>query len=375
MQIKKYLAPTLKEALDQMKSELGVEAIVLSTRVISGNGKQGAQKQYEVQAGIENSLPAKTVRPKLIDKIIDDNPKDTIEELKKLRDKVYPHFEKPLRIEKETKEKLKERDINLRLKEIKEDLLLKEILPSVADKIIGQVSLQSEFIKNGSLNNHIISTIASILHTSNFEVKKKRKQKVVSLVGPTGVGKTTCIAKLAVISKIFHKLDIGIITVDTFRLGAIDQLKIFAEISNVDLLVCYEAVELPKLLNKFKKKDLIFIDTAGRSQNNRASINEIKNFLSKVEIDDTFLVLSSTASTRNLMDVIKKFQPLNFNGLIFTKLDEAAAFGNILNISCKINIPMMFLTNGQVIPDDIIAADSEFIAKMIFEGRLSVFIR
>lgn len=371
MQIKKYLAPTLKEALDQMKSELGVEAIVLSTRVISGNGKQGAQKQYEVQAGIENSLPAKTVRPKLIDKIIDDNPKDTIEELKKLRDKVYPHFEKPLRIEKETKEKLKERDINLRLKEIKEDLLLKEILPSVADKIIGQVSLQSEFIKNGSLNNHIISTIASILHTSNFEVKKKRKQKVVSLVGPTGVGKTTCIAKLAVISKIFHKLDIGIITVDTFRLGAIDQLKIFAEISNVDLLVCYEAVELPKLLNKFKKKDLIFIDTAGRSQNNRASINEIKNFLSKVEIDDTFLVLSSTASTRNLMDVIKKFQPLNFNGLIFTKLDEAAAFGNILNISCKINIPMMFLTNGQVIPDDIIAADSEFIAKMIFEGRLS----
>jgi flagellar biosynthesis protein FlhF len=374
MQIKKYLAPTLKEALDQMKSELGVEAIVLSTRVISGDNKPGSKKQYEVLVGIENALPKKTERPKLVDKIIDDNPKDTIEELKKLKDRVYPHQEKSIRESKtalEVTEKIKKKDINSRLKEIKDDLLFKEILPSFADKIIGQVSQQLEFIKNGNLNNHIISTIASLLHTSNFEVKKKKKQKVVSLIGPTGVGKTTCIAKLAVISKIFHKLDIGIITVDTFRLGAIDQLKIFAEISNVDLLVCYEAAELPKLLNKFKKKDLIFIDTAGRSQNNKASINEIKSFLSKAEIDDIFLVLSSTGSTRNLMDVVKKFQALNFNGLIFTKLDEAAAFGNILNVSYKIDTPIMFLTNGQVIPDDIIAADSEYIAKMIFEGSLS----
>jgi flagellar biosynthesis protein FlhF len=355
MQIKKYLAPTLKEALNQMKIELGVEAVVLSTRVIPAETSQGTKKQYELLVGIENTMPDKNIRPKLIDKIIEDNPKDTIEELKRLKDRVFPHQVKA----------------DIKTEQVKSDLLLKEILPSIADKIIGQVSLQSEFIKNGNLENHIISTIASLLHTSNFEVKKKRKQKVVSVVGPTGVGKTTCIAKLAVISKIFHKLDIGIITIDTFRLGAIDQLKIFAEISNVDLLVCYEAAELPKMLNKFKKKDLIFIDTAGRSQNNRASINEIKSFLSKVEVDDTFLVLSSTGSTRNLLDVVKKFQPLNFNGLIFTKLDEAAAFGNILNVSGKTNTPLMFLTNGQVIPDDIIAADSEFVAKMIFEGSLS----
>jgi flagellar biosynthesis protein FlhF len=374
MQIKKYIALTLKDALDQLKNELGNDAVVLSTRVIPGEAGSGISKQYEVLAGIENNSEKKSAKPKLFDKIIDDNTGDAIEELKTLKDKVFPRserFKKETSFNKPIAEKSKFSSIATRLKEIKEDLLVKEIYPSVTNKIIDQVSQQADFIKSNNLDDHILSTIASLLHTSNFEVKKKGNQKLVALVGPTGVGKTTCIAKLALISKIFHKLDIGIITLDTFRLGAIDQLKIFSEISNVDMLVCYEAADLPKTLNKFKKKDLVFIDTAGRSQNNAATINEIKKSLSVIDINETFLVLSSTSSTRNLLDVIKKFQPLNFNGLIFTKLDEAAAFGSILNVCSKVETPIKFLTNGQVIPDDIIAADDEFIAKMIYDGSIS----
>jgi flagellar biosynthesis protein FlhF len=374
MQIKKYIALTLKDAMDQLKNELGSEAVVLSTRVIPGEPDSKITKQYEVLAGIENSPEKKADKPKLFDKIIDDNTSDTIEELKNLKDKVFPRSERLKRemvIKKSVGEKPKIANIASRLKEIKEDLLVKEIYPSLTNKIIEQISGQVDFIKSNNLENHVVSTIASLLHTSNFEVKKKGNQKVVALVGPTGVGKTTCIAKLALISKIFHKLDIGIITLDTFRLGAIDQLKIFAEISNVDMLVCYEADDLPKILNKFKKKDLVFIDTAGRSQNNITTINEIKKSLAQLDINEIFLVLSSTSSTRNLLDVIKKFQPLKFNGLIFTKLDEAAAFGSILNVCSKVEVPIKFLTNGQVIPDDIIAADDEFIAKMIYNGSIS----
>ncbi|MCX6151042.1 MAG: flagellar biosynthesis protein FlhF [Ignavibacteriales bacterium] len=373
MQIKKYLAPTLKEALEQLKNELGDDAVVLSTRVVTSNTNTGTKKQYEVVAGTESNRPKETAHPKLVDTIIDDNPKNTIEELQRLKDKVFPHHEKPkkeIKIENLKSERIKNAVTPAKLKEIKEDLLVKEIFPSVVNKIVDQLSQQSDFIKSGNIDENIVSTIASLVRSANFEVKKSKEPKVVSLVGSTGVGKTTCIAKLAVISKIFHMLDIGIITIDTFRLGAIDQLKIFAEISNVELLVCYEPTDLKKLVNKFKKKDLIFIDTAGRSQNNTASINEMKKFLSSIEIDETFLVLSSTASTRNLLDVIKKFQPLNFTGLIFTKLDESAAFGNILNVSSKVETPIKFLTNGQVIPDDIIAADSDFIAKMIFTGNI-----
>jgi len=370
MQIKKYLAPSLKEALDQLKNELGDEAVVLSTRVVNVESKQGAKKQYEVIAGIEIKTAEKSSRPKLVDKIIGDDTEHSENEIKKLQEKVFPalHIEK--KQAKQETEKSKPNHITpAKLKKIKECLLLKEVFPSIANKIVEQLSSQAEFVGNGNFENHIISSIASLIHTSDFEVKKKKSTKVVALVGPTGVGKTTCIAKLAVISKIFHKLDIGIISLDTFRLGAIDQLKIFSEISNVDLLVGYEPDDVPKLVNKFRKKDLIFIDTAGRSQNNAASLKEIKKFLSMVQLDELFLVLSSTNSTRNLLDVIKKFQDLNFTGLIFTKLDEAAVYGNILNVTGKIEIPIKFLTNGQVIPDDIIAADAQYIAKIIHTGN------
>lgn len=370
MQIKKYLAPSLKEALEQLKKELGEEAVVLSTRVVNSEDGHGGKKQYEVIAGIETKATDKAERPKLVDRIIGDDDGHSEKELKKLQEKVFPalHHEKKQTVHEP--EKRKTNPITpLKLKKIKEDLLIKEVFPSLANKIIDQLSSQAEFVGNGNFENHIISSIASLIHTSDFEIKRKKSPKIVALVGPTGVGKTTCIAKLAVISKIFHKLDIGIISLDTFRLGAIDQLKIFSEISNVDFLVGYEATDVPKLVNKFKKKDLIFIDTAGRSQNNAASLKEIKKSLSLVHVDELFLVLSSTNSTRNLLDVIKKFHDFSFTGLIFTKLDEAAVYGNILNVTGKVDIPIKFLTNGQVIPDDIIAADPQYIAKIIHNGN------
>jgi len=210
-----------------------------------------------------------------------------------------------------------------------------------------------------------------MIPTSNFEVKKSKKPTIVSLVGPTGVGKTTCIAKLAVISKILHNLDVGLISIDTYRLGALDQLKIFSEISAIDFFVAYEPSDMVSLISKMRKKDLIFIDTVGRSQNQPSQLKGIQDFLSTVKMDDTYLVLNSTATSKNLIDVAEKFKSLNYNGLIFSKLDEAVTFGNILNITYKFDTPIKYLTNGQVIPDDIIAADPDFIANMIYSGKIT----
>jgi len=124
-------------------------------------------------------------------------------------------------------------------------------------------------------------------------------------------------------------------------------------------------------VRKFKTKDLIFIDTVGRSQNNLELLKDIKQFISSVKVDETFLVLNSTSSLKTMLDIAEKFELFNYNGLIFTKLDESVSFGNLLNLSSTIEVPIKFLTNGQTIPDDIIAADSDFVANLVISGKLN----
>jgi flagellar biosynthesis protein FlhF len=148
-------------------------------------------------------------------------------------------------------------------------------------------------------------------------------------------------------------------------------LRIFSEISNIELKVANEAGEMADIINKFRKKDLIFIDTAGRSQNNIQQLYETKEFLNAAQVDETYLVVSSTSSTKLLLDVLNKYKQFNYNSVIYTKIDEAVTFGSILNVAVKKNVPISFLSNGQVIPDDIIAADSEFIANMIYTGKIN----
>lgn len=365
MQIKKYFAPTLKEALENMKRELGEEAIVLSTRTLEGNPKVGQERMFEITAGLdsESIVPDKEV----------EQPKKSFEdELRKMSER----FEKKPQANKLFQDRIaaykknEEKDNELSEK-VKEILIERDVDSKYVNKILKQFDEYAAFINETNYEQYILSTIAALIPTSGFELQKKGFPKIISLVGPTGVGKTTCIAKLAVISKILHNLDIGLISIDTYRLGAIDQLKIFSEISNIDFGVAYEPTDLVKLVEKYKKKDLIFIDTAGRSQNNTLLLEDIKKFTSCIKIDETYLVLNSSASGKTLMDVAEKFNILNYSSLIFTKLDEAVTYGAIFNIANEMKVPIKYLTNGQTIPDDILAADPEFIANLIYSGRIN----
>lgn len=374
MQIKKFVASTLKEALDNLRTELGENALVLSSRVVDDKSAIGHRKVFEVVAGIDdngskiefinsnskNDKPSKDKFDIEIDKL-----KKAILSTKKIENSET----KPSSKAGPVKENLLK--LNETFERISKELINNDVSASIVKMITSQVSSQLPMMKNNNIDKFYLSTISSLILTKDFEVKKSDRTKIISVVGPTGVGKTTCIAKLALISKIIHKLNVGIISLDTYRLGALDQLKIFSEISEIDFLVAYKPEEISALLNKFKKKDLVFLDTAGRSQNNGKMLSEIQNSLAQIQIDETLLVLSLTNSTKNLFDVAKKFEPLKYNGIIFTKLDEAASFGNIINVVNKFNVPVKFLTNGQTIPDDIIAADSDFIANIIFTGKFN----
>lgn len=369
MQIKKYSAPTLREATELMKEELGEEALILSTHVIPGDVYAGRDKTFEITAGVDGvpgnyskySTPAAAP--------IRNSANSFQNELEAIRQKVYVGTRE--KIKPAAKEVKNSKDILDKLKKTLDVLYNNEVDKSIISFIVKQVKEYKSFLKNTDIQKYVVSTLASMIPTYNFEIKKRENPYLVSFVGPTGVGKTTCVAKLAVISKILHNLDVGLITIDTFRLGAIDQLRIFSDISNVELNVVYELEDIPAALNKLKKKDIIFIDTAGRSQNNINSLKKTKEFLDRLNVDETFLVLNSTSSSRNLVDVAKKFDVFDYKAMIFSKLDEAISFGNIVNVANKTNKPVSFLTNGQVIPDDIISADADYIAKLIYSSQVT----
>lgn len=372
MQIKKFVAFTLKEASAQMKSELGSEAIILSTRVFEDANSGVKKKMFEIVAGIDSKIS-----PGIETSILQPKSKETSfdKELKKLSEKIY----NPLLNSKEGKQtefKSKkpaahENFLEREIKEIVDVLIYREVQKSIVTVILNQLKKYKSVLNTTNLDSYVLSSIASMVPTLAFELKKRGSPKIVSLVGPTGVGKTTCIAKLAVISKILQNLDVGLISIDTYRLGAIDQLRTFSEISDIELLVAYEPAEMPELIKKLKKKDIIFIDTAGRSQKNASNLEKTNEFLNAAGSHESFLVLSATSSSKNLIDVADRFKIFNYNAVMFTKLDEAVSYGNILNTAVATSAPITFLTNGQTIPDDIISADSDFIAKMILTGKVS----
>jgi flagellar biosynthesis protein FlhF len=370
MQIKKYIAPSLKEATQQMKIELGIDAIILGTRVLESDKRFGLKKMYEITAGIDQ--PSKSNFESNIGQNIPPS-ENYNSELDSLTKKIYHNTEMPL-LSDERKNRNYKADSSVKtfereITQIAETLQLHEIQKNISNTLIKHLSNSSGFVDESGLENYLLSTMASMIPTTSFKVNKKKTHKI-ALVGPTGVGKTTCIAKLAVISKIIHKLNVGLISIDTYRLGAIDQLRIFSEISDIEMAVAYDPEEIPKLIKKFKSKDLIFIDTVGRSQNSKKSLEAIKQHLVAAQVDETVLVVSATSSTRTLNDVAEKFKDLKYSSVIFSKVDEAVTYGNIMNLAVTQNLPVMFLTNGQVIPDDIVSVNPAFLANLVYTGKL-----
>ncbi len=369
MKIKKIKGKNLRDATERVKNEFGDDAIILSSKIYED---EITNKQiFELTVGID-------AEPEIDkDDISEEGREEIVQELeKKLRtvhgeegvitiapSKGIPKFS----VSSPENEKVTKKD----LKEVIELLKIMEVDVEIIKIVMDHLKNSKVLLTKANLKKHVLAILSSMINTTKLNIKKSSEPTIVAVVGPTGVGKTTCIAKLAAITKILHKLEVGIVTIDTYRLGAIDQLKIFSEISDIDLLVAYELKDVPAILEKFKDKDLILIDTVGRSQKNRNELATIKSFLRKFKPKETYLALSSTSSKKNLFDVSERFKIFDYTALIFTKVDEAVDFGNLLNVSLNMASPIVYLTNGQVIPDDIIAAESDFIAKIIYSGRLN----
>jgi len=379
MHIKKYRAASLKEATQIMKSELGSEALILGTKVVADEN-DSRLKLYEITAGVDKFEIAEETKAKVIKQNLSQS-NSFADEMKNMSAKIYQQNQNQKqrisetygvtpKVENEVETPKAKPVENDRMKAIIKNLTEREVQKSVVLSIMEQLKKYKNFLSKDNLENYVQTCLGSLILTKTLDLNVKKQNKVIALVGPTGVGKTTTIAKLALIAKIIHKLDVGLISIDTYRLGAIDQLKSFADVSHTDFLVAYEPSEMPALMKKFSKKDIVFIDTVGRNHKNDAQLKTNLDFLEAVKIDETFLVLSATSSTRNLIEIAKKFKIFNYGAFIMSKIDEAVVHGNIINLSTKTGSPIAFLTNGQTIPDDIISADKDYIANLIYTGQL-----
>lgn len=190
------------------------------------------------------------------------------------------------------------------------------------------------------------------------------EQRIVVLMGPTGVGKTTTIAKLAANFSLIGAKKVGLITVDTYRIAAVEQLKTYAEIIGIPVQVAYSPRDLKDGITKMGDRDLILIDTAGRSQNNQLQIAELKNYLDGIHAE-IHLVISATTKTADVDQIIRSFSQLPIDRVIVTKLDETTAYGVILHACYQAGAPLAFVTTGQGVPEDIDVADGEKIAQLI----------
>lgn len=404
MVIKRYIVNNMNEAITRIRYELGSNAVIISQRKIRKPGIKGffSNKVIEVTAAVDNSKVDEGIE--VIKKAINkSNIKNDYEEKIEGRKSFYESKQEDKvetnKFNREKEVEFKSREAEVKTKEILEvKETVKEKEPSKEKEILSQIDemkgLLNLLIKddkneieedstlirlksldiNENIANYLISDMESV-EDKNKEIKmrvskmvetiKPKSKGVVVLVGPTGVGKTTTIAKLAGRFALMEKKKVGLITIDTYRIGAVEQLKTYAEIMGIPFRVVINPKDMNEAVKSMNDCEMILVDTTGRSSKNTMQIVELRAYIDRLEEKEVHLVISGTTKNSDIKAIIEGYKPLGFESLIITKLDETTTYGPILNILDMSNKPIAYITEGQSVPDDIKEADKEYIVNLI----------
>jgi flagellar biosynthesis protein FlhF len=405
MLIKRYIVNNMNEAMTRIRYELGKDAVIISQRKMRKPGISGffSKKVIEVTAAVENpkkdedtsiqsSLDA--IRRLMNEEVSVSNNNRVNNTGNNRVNNTGAHDKSKSKINKEQEIHIEEEmstiapklakkeNIDLRQESsshsFSQDGLIKEMLemknmlnemmnssPSVTPK---KSKLQI-LLENNDLNEKSIKRILTTLKSINEEITESEKAKmviekmiqlsrpkmsgVVVLVGPTGVGKTTTIAKLAGRLALIEKKKVGLITIDTYRIGAVEQLRTYADIMNLPFKVVLTTKEMETAVDSMSDCDVVLIDTTGRSSKNAMQISELRAFVDKANTTNIHLVISCTTKNKDINAIVEGFKGLNYNNVIITKLDETSTYGSIINILDCAGKPLSFITTGQSVPDDI----------------------
>jgi flagellar biosynthesis protein FlhF len=249
------------------------------------------------------------------------------------------------------------------------DLIDAEVDESIAREWIDEIRREgnSRVLSDPALTKvRVVELLENEIKVGGPIVTEAGKCRLVALVGPTGVGKTTTIAKLAANYRLREKRRVGLITVDTYRVAAVEQLRTYADIIDLPMEVVGTPREMREAVARMSHLDLILMDTAGRSPRDEVKIQELKSMLGEAEPDEVHLVLSSAAGAKSLINTAEKFAGVGTTAVVLTKLDEAHSLGHLVSLVRNCKLPVSYLTDGQNVPDDIqVASRSEMAERLL----------
>lgn len=424
MTINKFQGKTKEEAIEKAKAEFGPNAVIMNVKEVKPKGLMGifASSTYEVTAAMEEkenfsssmsaiATHAKTreninlsadeeiVIPKPENYTLDKDIQSALSEISAVVSR-GEQMTKPVEKEENTDKQYKERLDNLSemleqqlssaaekdgfkrnatsdemnfIRMIYRTLLKNEVHEKYVNQILDEVE---KFIRPGNNVDLILPNIYQKLilkfgQPKTIELSGK-KPNVVFFIGPTGVGKTTTIAKIASKYKVEYNRKVAFITADTYRIAATEQLRVYANILDAPMSIVYSDVELNTELEKYADYDLVFVDTAGFSHKNEQQRNDMKKLLEGLNEEyrkEVYLVLSATTKYADLLEIVDIYREISAYKLIFTKLDETSTYGNLLNIKLYADADLSYVTNGQNVPDDIEVFDTQKIVKQLLGGR------
>ncbi len=357
MKIKRIQARNNQEALMKVKMELGPDAVIIHQRKIKPKGILGFFKKpiIEVVAAredITNTVSSKqnisSVGPGLE---MDNQPKlsyQTLEnELQSIKSLLNKLANQHAVTENTDQVQIQQSLLNTILRENDMD-------PNVIEVLVNECQINTAELNDNNLDENkarelIRSCIKKRINIQPYDPH----QKVLVFVGPTGVGKTTTIAKLAARATLNEGKKVGLISADTYRIAAVEQLRTYSDILNIPLHVIYQPEEISDAIKQLQHLDLIMVDTAGRSHRDENQIIELKRLLDQINGKEIYLLLSCTTRQQDIRDILDKYSFLEDYKVIITKVDEATAFGTLINVPVMTEKAISFMTTGQSVPDDI----------------------
>jgi flagellar biosynthesis protein FlhF len=358
MQVKTFKAPTIEKALALVKRELGPDAVILNSREAhSGSG----ECEFEVSAAREVRLGPSPADPadqgEHLPKILND-----IQEIKSFISLLIS-----------SRDQLSQFQTNQELAEFYHSLLARGLDEKQVFILLSRAAsdLNGEPVEGRQIFNAFCKRfIAKVNCARPFRgVSSSSRPALFTFLGPTGVGKTTTLAKLAAYLKLKRRIEVGIISLDTYRIGAVDQLQTYAGILETPFVVAQNKSELKSALNDFKHCEAVMLDTTGRNYLDREHVRHLNSLFNNLPGFSHLLVLSATAKDEDLRKTIVHFREIDINSLIFTKLDETVHHGCILNQLLRFNYPISYMGTGQRVPEDIEPATQKRLLSLLLPAE------